>query len=64
MKTKSTNSVDLGALQNEFVLASRDAKAKARALSNAETANDAAKARLANAKEKLNSASRAVLADS
>lgn len=58
------NAVDLGALQSEFVLASRDAKAKAKAYTSAEAANDNAKARLLSAKEKLNAASRAVLADS
>lgn len=60
---KSKNSVDLGELQNEFVLASRDFKTKAKALTSAESAHDIAKARLANASAKLQSASRAVIAD-
>lgn len=64
MKKANLNAVDLGALQGEFVNASRDAKAKSKAYGLAEAANDNAKARLSAIKEKLSSASRAVLADS
>lgn len=62
MKKQTANAIDLGALQNEVVLAERDAKAKAKACDNAQTANDNAKARLVAARETLQAGSRAVLA--
>jgi len=63
MATKKTvtPAVDMGALQSELTNASRDAKAKARNLKNAQDADDSAKARLARATEAFTNASRAVL---
>lgn len=57
------NAVDLGALQSELVLASRDAKAKTKALRSAEDAHDAASNRFATARDNLAAASRAVMAN-
>lgn len=57
-----TPAIDMGALQNEVVLATRDAKAKAKALQMAHDADIAAKARVAAAVEAFTNASRAVMA--